>query len=118
MTNDGDRPTPPAALDRDAREALNTLEEKDADQLRAIGDYLGAVASWTDATDDEQPSATLTATGTDAADGADNDDTEPDFPEDVPERASVTIKEIAGTTYSYYQWRDGDRIESKTVQRE
>ncbi|MDQ2052113.1 hypothetical protein RBH26_16670 [Natronolimnohabitans sp. A-GB9] len=105
-TTDRDRPTPPTELDDDARAALSTLEERDVDQLRAAGEYLKTLAAWKVATNGEQD------------DGDETDESDREYPPGVPERASVTIKEIAGTTYTYYQWRDGDRIESKTVKRE
>ncbi|UHQ95424.1 hypothetical protein [Haloterrigena alkaliphila] len=110
MTNDRDRPEPPADLDDDAREALATLEDLNADQLRAIGRYLETLAAWSDSSTDGDAG--------DDSDTGDGPDADPDFPEGVPEAADVTVKEIAGTTYYYYQWREGDRIESKTVQRE
>ncbi|WP_339106482.1 hypothetical protein [Haloterrigena salinisoli] len=132
MTNDRDRPTPPSDLDRDAREALARLEDRDADELRAIGEYLEALAAWTESTAGESEASTSAETSStpgehgsdtgsetdDASDDGDATDSDREYPPDVPERATVTVKEIAGTTYYYYQWRDGDRIESKTVQRE
>ncbi|WP_126665061.1 hypothetical protein [Haloterrigena salifodinae] len=120
MTNDRDRPTPPSDLDRDAGEALARLEDRDADDLRAIAAYLEDLAAWTEsATDesDERAATGSTPSNPDGDVGEDIDDGH-EYPEGVPDRATVTVKEIAGTAYYYYQWRDGDRIESKTVQRE
>ncbi|WP_121745003.1 hypothetical protein [Natronorubrum halophilum] len=111
-----DRPAPPTALDQDALEELAPLADRDADQLRAIGTYLEALAAWKEGEADERPDS---AADSDADGGeSDRDGIDGEYPEDVPERASVTTKEIAGTAYTYYQWRDGDRIESKTVRRE
>ena len=120
MTNDRDRPTPPSDLDRDAREALARLEDRDADELRAIGSYLEELAAWTESTADasEAPTETDPAPSDRSDDADDGIGDDHEYPEGVPDRATVTVKEIAGTTYYYYQWRDGDRIESKTVQRE
>ncbi|ELY49482.1 hypothetical protein [Natronorubrum sulfidifaciens] len=110
-----DRPTPPSALNRDITDSLSALEDSDAEQLRAAASYLETLAAWAESTrDDEQGSDATADASVDEADDADGD---VEYPADVPERASVTVKEIAGTTYHYYQWRDGDRIESKTVQR-
>ena len=118
-----DRPEPPTDLDRDAQAALSRLEDRDPDRLRAVGRYLEELAAWRESTEDDESAdgdgdgdeVTETTEPIEAtADGADADH---EYPEDVPERAEVTVKEIAGTTYYYYQWRDGDRIESKTVQR-
>ncbi|ELZ16171.1 hypothetical protein C477_16795 [Haloterrigena salina JCM 13891] len=111
MTNDRDRPTPPSDLDSDAGEALARLEDRDADDLRAIAAYLEELAAWTESATDE--SDERAATGSTPS----NPDDDLEYPKGVPDRASVTVKEIAGTTYYYFQWRDGDRIESKTVQR-
>ncbi|NUB93945.1 hypothetical protein HT576_23510 [Haloterrigena sp. SYSU A121-1] len=121
MTNDRDRPTPPSDLDRDAGEALARLEDRDADDLRAIAAYLEDLAAWTESAADE--SDERAETGSTPSDPNDDDageeiDDDLEYPEGVPDRASVTVKEIADTTYYYFQWRDGDRIESETVQRE
>lgn len=99
-----DRPDPPTDLERPVREALAPLEDRDPETLRAVGQYLEELAAWKEIETDGERDET----------GADD----VEYPEDVPERANVTVKEIAGTTYHYYQWREGDRIESKTVQRE
>jgi len=36
-----------------------------------------------------------------------------DLPDDVPSKATITIKEINDNRYYYWQWRDGDRVKSK-----
>lgn len=36
-----------------------------------------------------------------------------DLPDDVPSKATITIKEINDNRYYYWQWRDGDKIRSK-----
>ncbi|WP_135823169.1 hypothetical protein [Halostella litorea] len=36
-----------------------------------------------------------------------------DHPDDVPSKATITIKKINDNRYYYWQWRDGDRIRSK-----
>jgi len=36
-----------------------------------------------------------------------------DLPDDVPSKAAITIKEINGNRYYYWQWREGDRVKSK-----
>lgn len=46
-----------------------------------------------------------------------NSDPDPDpdeYPPDVPARATVSIVDIAGETYRYYQWREADEIRSAT----
>ncbi|MDS0478548.1 hypothetical protein [Natrinema sp. 1APR25-10V2] len=105
MTAD-DRPSPPAALDRTHREALAELESSDPATLRTASRYLETLAAWKeDRTADDEAKPT-------PADG------EPDtYPDGVPDRASVSVTEIAGTEYYYYQWREGDEIRSETVRR-
>lgn len=102
MDRDSSRPTPPDDLDRNRREALTTLETQDPRQLRAIGTYLEELAEWKESTEKAK---------------TDTGENDLEYPNGVPERASVTVTEVASTTYYYYQWRDGDRIESKTVRR-
>jgi len=36
-----------------------------------------------------------------------------DLPDDVPAKATITIKEINDNRYYYWQWRDGDQVKSK-----
>lgn len=120
-----DRPEPPTGLERDQRDALARLEDLDADRLHAVGRYLEELATWTESTDvgnegdDSEGEVVSRAPDTDddVTDDSDDDD-DLAYPADVPDRAEVTVKEIGGTTYYYYQWREGDRIESKTVHRE
>ncbi|WP_440767454.1 hypothetical protein [Natronorubrum sp. DTA7] len=118
-----DRPQPPTDIDRELDDLLDGLERRDADTLRAVSSYLEDLAAWKAADTDEerQPAGDVkSGDGDITRDGNETETTVNDnleYPTNVPERASVTTKEIAGTTYRYYQWRDGDRIESKTVER-
>ncbi|WP_411911612.1 hypothetical protein [Natronomonas gomsonensis] len=36
-----------------------------------------------------------------------------DLPDDVPAKATITIKEINDNRYSYWQWREGEKVISK-----
>jgi hypothetical protein len=36
-----------------------------------------------------------------------------DLPDDVPAKATITIKEINDNRYDYWQWREGDTVTSK-----
>ena len=36
-----------------------------------------------------------------------------DLPDDVPSKATITIKEINDNRYYYWQWREGDKTKSK-----
>lgn len=38
-----------------------------------------------------------------------------DLPDDVPEKATLTVKEINDNRYYYWQWREGEAIKSKYV---
>ncbi|MFC6823762.1 hypothetical protein [Halopelagius fulvigenes] len=35
------------------------------------------------------------------------------LPDDVPSKATITVKEINDNRYYYWQWRDGEKIHSK-----
>lgn len=103
MTAD-ERPTAPPELDPMERDALHELADRDAATLRAASAYLEELAAW------------KAQQGDDEEEGASDDD--PDtYPDGVPADASVSVTEIAGVEYYYYQWRDGDEIRSETVQR-
>ncbi|EMA29411.1 hypothetical protein [Halobiforma nitratireducens] len=96
MTDSGsERPTPPAGLDDDLRETLEGLSERDPETIDAVATYAAELADWVESTERDTVS-----------------------PEGVPERATVSETEIAGTAYRYYQWREGDEIRSKTVELE
>ncbi|ELY26512.1 hypothetical protein C500_15155 [Natrialba magadii ATCC 43099] len=43
----------------------------------------------------------------------DVDDRPEDLPDDVPAKATITIKEINDNRYYYWQWRDGEKIRSQ-----
>ena len=36
-----------------------------------------------------------------------------DFPDDVPSKATITVKEINDNRYYYWHWREGENIKSK-----
>ncbi|SEP12549.1 hypothetical protein SAMN04487948_11548 [Halogranum amylolyticum] len=36
-----------------------------------------------------------------------------DLPDDVPDKATITVKEINDHRYYYWQWREGETIKSK-----
>lgn len=94
-----ERPTPPPELTAISDELRDELTAHDGATLRAVSDYLEELAAWKDHHDSE-----------DAADPE-------TYPDGVPERATVSVTEIAGTEYYYYQWREGDEIRSETVRR-
>lgn len=104
MTAD-ERPTVPTELDRTGREAVRELATREPATLRAVSSYLEEVAAWK-ARDGE------------AEKGDESTVADPEtYPDGVPERATVSVTEIAGVEYYYYQWRDGDEIRSETRER-
>ncbi|QLG48455.1 hypothetical protein [Natrinema halophilum] len=102
-----ERPTMPVELERPERDAIRELEDRDPATLRAAGRYLTALGSWKERRDTDRDGAESTPVD------AESDE----FPDEVPERASVSVTEIGGTEYCYYQWREGDEIRSETVRR-
>jgi hypothetical protein len=93
-------PTPPAEL---TTEIVNTLNGYSPDRLRAVASYAEALAEY------KEREARL-------AEESDQGDVErrpDDLPDDVPTKATITIKEINDNRYYYWQWRDGDKIRSK-----
>ncbi|SEW34932.1 hypothetical protein [Halobacterium jilantaiense] len=93
-------PTPPATL---PTEIVNTLNESDPERLRDVASYAEALA------EHKEREARL-------EESADQDEVEqrPDvLPDDVPAKATITIKEINDNRYYYWQWREGDTVTSK-----
>ncbi|AXR78368.1 hypothetical protein [Natrarchaeobaculum sulfurireducens] len=96
MTDTGsERPAPPDDLDADLYDLLEALSKRDLETVSAVATYVTELEAW------------LESTERDAT-----------YPDDVPERATVSVMEVAGTSYRYYQWREGDEIRSKTVELE
>ena len=93
-------PTPPADLHM---ELVNRLNKSSPDRLREIASYANTLAEHKEreARLDEQ------------SDDVDNKERPEDLPDDVPAKATITIKEINGNRYYYWQWRDGDKIRSQ-----
>ena len=86
---------PPAEtteLDDEELEALSALESRDPETLRAVADYLEELAAWKERREDDDHG----------------------YPDGVPERATVSVEEVAGTEIRYYQWREDDEIRSVT----
>ncbi|ELZ09550.1 hypothetical protein [Natrialba aegyptia] len=131
-----DRPRPPDELDA---ELAGALEDRDGETLRAVAEHAIALADWKDstaeprtppeggddaagghdaavnsesATEGEHARGRAAAQHPDAA--LDSDAASSEFPAGVPARANVSLVEIAGETYRYYQWREDDEIRSET----
>jgi len=92
-------PTPPTEL---PTETVNTLNKLSPDQLQNVARYAEALAAHKDreARLEERKES----------DGEERPDK---LPDDVPAKATITIKEINDNRYYYWQWRDGDKIRSK-----
>ncbi|MFC4541810.1 hypothetical protein ACFO5R_07700 [Halosolutus amylolyticus] len=107
----GDRPTPPDDLDEDLRAFLAALGDEDGETIRSVAAYVDDLASWAERRDEHESESDA-----ERPDDADSPADVP-VPSGVPDTATVSVEEVAGTTYYYYQWREGDEIRSKTVTR-
>lgn len=92
-----DSPTPPANL---SPELVSVLQDASVSELESVAPYAEALAAH---------KATLDATESTAR-STDADD--PDRPDDIPTKATTTIKEINNNSYYYWQWREGDSVKS------
>ena len=93
-------PTPPAELPTNI---VNTLNRFSPDQLQEVARYAEALA------EHKAREARL-------KEGSDDDEIEErpdDLPEDVPSKATISIKEINDNRYYYWQWREGEQVKSK-----
>ncbi|PGF14539.1 hypothetical protein CP556_20765 [Natrinema sp. CBA1119] len=94
-------PTPPEELPVDVVEAL---DEYSPDLLRHIGRYAEELAEY------REREARLA----EYEDGEDQvEERLEDLPDDVPSKATITVKEINDNRYYYWQWREGDSIKSE-----
>jgi hypothetical protein len=90
-------PTPPGDL---PDELVDALDECPPDRLRAFAAYAEALATHRERTAEAEGSE-------DARRTTDN------RPDDVPAKATLTVKEINDNRYDYWQWREGDTVKSK-----
>lgn len=94
-------PDPPPLL---SSAIESELHEASTDELRAIADYADRLAEY------KERERRLSETEGSTADAESRPD---DTPDDVPSNATITVKEIKGNRYYYWQWRDGEKIRSK-----
>ncbi|WP_324760978.1 hypothetical protein [Haloarcula montana] len=93
-------PTPPAEL---PTEIVNTLNGYSSDQLQHVARYAEELA---------EHKAREARPEEESAD--DEIEQRPgDFPDGVPSKATITIKEINDNRYYYWQWREGEKVKSK-----
>jgi len=93
-------PTPPEDL---PDEMVDTLDSYSPTRLRYVAHYAEALAS-------HKAPDTLPEEESDDDGGDERPD---DLPGDVPAKATITIKEINGNRYYYWQWRDGETVRSQ-----
>ena len=93
-------PTPPAELSSDIVDTLNGCSP---DQLQHVARYAEAVA------EHKEREARLD----EESDKNEIEERPDDLPDDVPAKATITIKEINDNRYYYWQWREGDTVTSK-----
>ncbi len=93
-------PSPPANLSTETVDALN---EATPEHLRDVARYAEALA------EHKEREARLE----EEVDDADVKERPGDLPDDVPAKATITIKEINDNRYYYWQWREGDKVRSQ-----
>ena len=93
-------PSPPANL---PTEIVDTLNEATPEHLRDVARYAESLA--------EHKEREVRLNG--ETDNADIEVRPDELPDDVPAKATITIKEINDNRYYYWQWRDGDKIRSQ-----
>ena len=93
-------PTPPAELPTDI---VDTLDDYSPELLRHVANYADELADY------REREARLAE-----KDGEDEvEERLEELPDDVPSKATITIKQINDNRYYYWQWRDGDTIRSQ-----
>jgi len=93
-------PTPPAEL---STEIINTLNDYSPDRLQHVARYAEELANH------KAREARLE----EESDQGEIEEGHEDLPDDVPTKATITIKEINDNRYYYWQWRERDKIKSK-----
>ncbi|WP_276274104.1 hypothetical protein [Haloarcula litorea] len=93
-----DPPRPPSDL---PAEVVDALDDCSPERLAQIATYAEELAEYRER--EARPTGDGDRTGTDRE----------DLPPDVPSKATITVKEINGNRYYYWQWREGDSIVSK-----
>jgi len=94
-------PIPPASL---PTELIDTLDESTPESLRDVATYAEALAEHKECENCREE---------EEVDDTDAEERPDDRPDDVPTKATITVKEINENRYYYWQWRDGDKIKSK-----
>ena len=110
MVDESSSPEPPAVL---SESTVDRVDELDAEELAALAEYTAALSDYASALSAYRRSGQGSGEepADDVASGVDADAA--DRPDDVPAKASTTVKEINGNRYEYWQWRDGETIRSQ-----
>ncbi|NHN61632.1 MULTISPECIES: hypothetical protein [Halorussus] len=108
-------PTPPSELPADVVERLDGYSPE---HLRHIASYAEELAEHRErearlAAEAGADEAGADEAGADEAEADEVGEEPEDLPDDVPSRATITIKEINDNRYYYWQWREGDTVTSK-----
>ncbi|GAA0540728.1 hypothetical protein GCM10008994_14760 [Halorubrum ejinorense] len=82
---------------------VNTLNGYSPEQLQHVARYVEALAAHKAR---EGPIE-------EESDDDESEERRDDLPDDVPSKATITIKEINDNRYYYWQWRDGQKIRSQ-----
>ncbi|MFC6837892.1 hypothetical protein [Halomarina ordinaria] len=93
-------PTSPADLPTDI---IDTLDDYSPELLRHVATYANELTEY------REREARL-------AEREENEKVEErpeNLPDDVPSKATITVKEINDNRYYYWQWRDREKIKSK-----
>jgi hypothetical protein len=93
-------PTPPAELPTDI---VNTLNDYSLDQLQHVARYAEELAEY------KAREARLR----EESDDDEIDERSDNLPDDVPSKATITVKEINDNRYYYWQWREGEKVKSR-----
>jgi hypothetical protein len=93
-------PSPPTNL---PTEIVNTLNESDLERLREVATYAEALA------EHKEREARLKK----SANQEEVEERPDDLPDEVPAKATITVKEINDNRYYYWQWREGDTVKSQ-----
>jgi hypothetical protein len=89
-------PTPPAELPTEVVDSLNGYSPEQLQDVARYGEALAEHKALKTRFEEES-----------------EDDEIDERPDDLPTKATITIKEINDNRYYYWQWRDGERVRSK-----
>ena len=93
-------PTPPAELPADIVESLN---ECSPELLHHVGTYVTELAAYREREDSIAEECNEDS----------NQEASSDRPDEVPSKATITIKKINDNRYYYWQWREADKVRSQ-----